>query len=236
MKKLVLLFSLALVSTVLVLGLSVYDELEKAKSSDPSVWEDDIAQLEHVANAQANNPDSVIFIGSSSIRLWHSLAEDMAPIPTIQQGFGGAIMNDAVHYSDRLIAPYPARAVVIFVGSNDINNSDQPMQQVPVIISGLTQLLNNIDESHPDAQVYYLAITPTPYSWHKWDAVQAANAAAAALLETRDNAHYIETAQLFLDDEGEPIKKLYAFDGLHLSDKGYLLWTATLKPLLSGKL
>ena len=96
----------------------VYRELEKASSEDPLVWEKDIARLEQVAIAE---PGAVLFVGSSSIRLWPSLPEDMAPLDAVQRGFGGAKINDVIFYADRLFAAEAPAAIVIFVGTNDIS-------------------------------------------------------------------------------------------------------------------
>ena len=45
-------------------------------------------------------PESILFLGSSSIRLWETLKEDMAPMPLIQRGYGGAHFRDLIFYID----------------------------------------------------------------------------------------------------------------------------------------
>jgi lysophospholipase L1-like esterase len=231
MKKLAALFVLALLTCVAVLGLSIKTQLDKAASDDPLVWEEDIVALQALDKNQA--PDNaVLFVGSSSIRLWHSLAEDMAPIQVIQRGFGGSRTNDLVFYADRIVTPYDVKAIVIFIGTNDINVSDQPMEAVKNIEAGMASLMATIRETHPDTDVFYIAITPTFLSWEKWDAVQVANATVAALMAADPQAHFIETSDLFLEENGQPNKKLYQFDGLHLSEEGYERWTSRIKPLL----
>ena len=234
MKKLVALFGAALVSGVAVIGMSVYGEISKTASDDPTVWEADIASFEQDDSTDPPADDAVLFVGSSSIRLWHTLAEDMAPLVTIRRGFGGARMHDVVHYSDRLITHYAPAKVVIFVGSNDINVSDEPMRAVPIIRDGLQVLIERILGQRADTDIFYIAITPTPYAWEKRDAVHAANAAAAAVCARHHRCNYIATADLFLDEQGQPRKRLYQFDGLHLSADGYQLWTQRIKPLLQA--
>ena len=231
MKKFAALFLLALVAAVAVLAMSIKQGQDKTSSDDPLVWEDDIRALEEL-NSQAPRDNTVLFVGSSSIRLWHSLGQDMAPINVIQRGFGGARMNDVVHYADRIVTPFSVDAIVIFVGTNDINVSDTPHEAVQDITEGLSRLMQQIRAAHPDTPVFYIAITPTFLSWDKWDAVQAANTAVAQLLESDPNASMILTSDLFLGDDGQPIKKLYQFDGLHLSKDGYERWTSRIKPVL----
>ena len=232
MKKLVALFVVALLLSVAVIGVSVYDGMRKAVSDDPLVWEADIASFEQADRENPPPRDAVLFVGSSSIRLWHTLAEDMAPLTTIRRGFGGARMHDVVYYANRLITPYSPAKVVIFVGSNDINVSDEAMRSVPGISDGLRSLIETILENRADTDIFYIAITPTIMSWEKWAAVQAANAAAESVCESHPRCSFIATADLFLDEQGQPRQKLYQFDGLHLSEEGYRKWTARIKPLL----
>jgi lysophospholipase L1-like esterase len=234
MKKLVALFAVALLFSVAVIGISVHDGMRKSASGDPRVWEDDIRRFEAADRDNPPPPDAILFVGSSSIRLWHTLAEDMAPLTTIRRGVGGARMEDIVYYADRLITPYAPAKVVLFVGTNDINLSDEPMAQVPGIGEGLGRLITAILKGRADTDIYYIAITPSIMSWHKWDAVQAANAATESVCAASPRCTFIVTAELFLDEAGQPRKKLYQFDGLHLSDKGYALWTRRIRPYLEN--
>ncbi len=232
MKKLVALFALALLCSVAVIGMSVYEELSKGASEDPKVWEEDISDL--VAKTEANAPadDAVLFVGSSSIRLWSTLAEDMAPLTVIQHGFGGAKIQDVNYFSEQLITRWNAPKVVIFVGTNNINGNEQHAEAPTYIRDQLQLLLDTILTARPNTEVFYIEITPTIFSWDKWASVQEANALAKALIARYPQVKYISTTDLFLTDKGEPDKKLYRFDGLHLSADGYERWTSRIKPLL----
>ena len=86
----------------------------------PSDWAKDIDKL---TAADATTPPpagAVVFVGSSSIRFWTTLAEDFPGIPTINRGFGGSELADSVFYADRLVIPYRPRLVVLFAGTNDL--------------------------------------------------------------------------------------------------------------------
>ena len=122
--------------------------------------------------------------------------------------------------------------MVIFVGSNDINGNDEH-HLAPAHIAGQLQvLLDRIFDAKPDTQVFYLSITPTLFSWDKWQSVQEANQLAEQLCARYDNATFIDTTDLFLSAEGKPDKNLFIFDGLHLNEEGYALWTKRIKPYL----
>ena len=61
-------------------------------------FENQIQKLENL-NEYKSMKDYLLFIGSSSIRRWVSLAEDMAPYPSINRGYGGAHYYDPVSYT-----------------------------------------------------------------------------------------------------------------------------------------
>ena len=56
----------------------------------------DVEELRERAKTEDKECD-VLFFGSSSIRLWKSLAEDMAPLKVVNRGYGGAMMRDLFH-------------------------------------------------------------------------------------------------------------------------------------------
>ena len=82
-----------LLVVVAYLFFDVSQSLEKARSEDPLVWASDI---ETFAERGVGEPETLLFVGSSSIRFWGELAEDMAPVPVINRGFGGSKIGDVV--------------------------------------------------------------------------------------------------------------------------------------------
>ena len=96
-----------------------YQDLPEVKA-----WENDIHKFEQLDKSEKYSEDAILFAGSSSIRLWTTLETDMAPYPVIQRGYGGAKLSDFAVYADRIFAPHPCRAIVIFI-ANDITGSDQ---------------------------------------------------------------------------------------------------------------
>jgi lysophospholipase L1-like esterase len=101
-----------------------------------------------------------------------------------------------------------------------------------VIRDGLEQLLEIILAGGPDTDIYYIAITPPIAAPDSWEAVEAANTATETLCGRYPRCTFIATADIFLDGEARSRKKLYQFDGMHLSDRGYGEWTRRIKPHL----
>ena len=205
-------------------------------STDPTVWEEAIQKFEGEDSAGLPE-DAFLFVGSSSIRLWDSIHEDMAPLPVIQRGFGGSRIGDVLHYADRIITPFDASAVIVFVGSNDINVTATPelaMMAVPVIANGFTELVDIILADRADTEIFWIDITATRFSWEKLGAVDAANEAVGEICAVQAQVHCIHTRDIFVDSGGELDDSLFIFDGLHLNDAGYARWTERIKPQLAG--
>lgn len=66
-----------------------YQDLPEVKA-----WEKEIIKFEQLDRTESYPNDAILFAGSSSIRLWSTLADDMAPYSVIQRGFGGSELSD----------------------------------------------------------------------------------------------------------------------------------------------
>lgn len=211
-------------------GFRLYQELNKRKSEDPLVWEADITVLEKTAQTPSLTENAVVFVGSSSIRFWDTLREDMSPIAVIQQGFGGAKLNDLVHYADRLVNVYKPNAVVVFAGSNDLTPGDtKPPKQ---LLASYQEFVARVRAEDPKLLIYYIAITPSPRRWEVWHIAQAANALIEEYINKTPGLFYIDTGPALMGDDGKPDKANYKFDNVHLSDQGYRKWTSIIRPHL----
>lgn len=212
------------------LGFRTYQELGKRWNEDPLVWEADIAAFETAAELTPEPANAVVFVGSSSIRLWESLVQDMAPIPIIQRGFGGAKLNDLVYYADRLVNVYQPTAVVVFAGSNDITPGD--VKTPEQLLISYQQFVARVRTNNKALPIYYIAITPSPRRWEVWSNAQAVNAIIEGYSHRTPGLFYIDTGPVLMNSEGEPDKDNYKFDSLHLSDKGYRQWSSVIRPRL----
>src|SRR5829696_4375677 len=116
-------------STVIQQGQSTRGQRAGAAQPMPhdfARWEKEIAAYE--AADQANPPPkrAILFIGSSTIRLWATLKEDFPQHKVINRGFGGSEIADSTYFADRLVLPYAPRLVVLYAGGNDLNSGKTP--------------------------------------------------------------------------------------------------------------
>jgi len=196
----------------------------------PNAWEASLRRFEARDRLQPAPPDVILFTGSSSITLWASLSRDMAPLPVLNRGFGGARMPDVVHYAERIVRPYHPRAIVLFAGTNDI--ADPQPATAKQVFDGYLAFIHAIHASLPGTPIYYISITPTPLRWKYWPIVQAANRLIQAHTLTDPALHYLDITGAFLGPDGLPDRSLFRADRLHPNARGYEKWTALIKPVL----
>lgn len=195
-------------------------------------WESAIAALDTRNQTESHPADSILFLGSSSVRLWESIATDLAPYHPISRGFGGARFSDLAVFARRLIAPHQFRALVLF-SANDVTG--RPDDPTPEQVAGwFGHIVEIARATHPDALIFCVAITPTPARWDAWPKIREVNCALARECASRTNVHFIPTAHAYLGADGQPAADLFLDDGLHQNALGYRIWSAILKSHLDA--
>lgn len=215
-------------------GVEIIWAIVNSLSGDPTAWEGSIRKFEAQDRLKPPPEHVIVFTGSSSITFWTTLEQDMAPLPVINRGFGGSHLNDVVYYANRIVIPYQPRAVVLFAGTNDIAGSKPKTAQE--VFQGYCAFVNVIHGALPDTPIYFIGITPTPSRWKHWPIVHEANRLIKAQTETDPRLHFIDLTDVILGADGKPRRDLYRIDRLHPNRKGYILWTAFIKPVLLAEL
>lgn len=190
-------------------------------------WNSDIEILELLDKSEPDPKDAVLFIGSSSIRLWETIAQDMAPYATISRGYGGAKYSDLAVFAKRLITPHRYRAIVIFVGNDVTGSQDDPS---PEEVASLARYVSDVSLEHqPDAPVFLVEVTPTPIRFKHWPKIVDVNAGLREITLTKPGTHFIATADQYLDNQKRPQAELFREDRLHQNEVGYVQWTSLIK-------
>jgi len=216
------------------LGLADWRPDEALVQRATTQWEADIRRLEQRDREETHPDDAILFVGSSSIRLWDTIAEDMAPYRVIQRGYGGAKFSDLAVFAERLIRPHRFRALVLFV-ANDVSGEadDATPEQV---LAWFHHIVAVARAHQPDAPIFCIEITPTRSRWPLWPRTSAVNAALAAACAEEPRLHFIPTASAFLDARGEPRAELFVEDQLHLNRLGYQIWAGIISSHLDSAL
>ncbi len=199
---------------------------------NPQRFEGAILQFE--AQDKINPPaeGGIVLTGSSSIARWNDQAQDvLSPLTVISRGFGGSVMNDVLHYLERVALVYKPRAILIYEGDNDVW-LDNPVIPNTVIVDQLKSIIEKIHNELPGARVYVLSVKPSISRWRVWPAAQALSQEFKLIAEKNPLVHYIDVATPLLDDNGVVMKDIFVEDNLHLNNKGYEIWGRTIKEAL----
>jgi lysophospholipase L1-like esterase len=200
-----------------------------ADSAPPSHWQPDIAAFVAADRAHPPAPGGVLFIGSSSINYWKSLARDFPGIPVINRGFGGSAIPDSTYYADRIVWPYKPRLIVMYAGDNDINDGATPDQ----VLASFQAFVARSREGVPSVPVVYVSIKPSIARLALWPTMKQANDRIRAWAATQKDVRFVDIAPVMVDANGKPRPELFRPDGLHMEPAGYALWITALKPVLA---
>ena len=194
-------------------------------------WEDEIQSIEKRDAGNKAAKKSYLFIGSSYIRMWTNLKEDIHQKNVINHGFGGSKLSDVAYYIDRLIANQnKLKGIVLYVG-NDITNSnlDKTPEQDLQLVKYITQKIRMV---YPKTTIYWCEISPSEKRWTVWNKIKEANQLIKNYCTTENNLQFIESSESFLNENGTPKTELYKDDKLHYNEAGYKVWGEIIKQKL----
>jgi lysophospholipase L1-like esterase len=172
-------------------------------------------------------PGAVLFVGSSSIRLW-DLETWFADRRVTNRGFGGSQISDAVEHFDLLVPPHRPSAIVFYAGDNDIAAGED----VAAVVADFRRFFTRVQETLPGTPVLFIGIKPSLARWQLVERMRLANREIATWSEREPLLTFVDVDAAMLGQDGKPRPELFVADGLHLTAEGYRLWTEILTPLL----
>lgn len=218
---------LAFLSAILLSFTTLLAARAEEQAAKPNRWEKAIQAFERQDEAKRPAKDGIVFVGSSSIRMW-DLKKSFPKLDAINRGFGGSEVSDAIHFAERIILKHEPRVVVVYAGDNDIAKGKSPER----VRDDYQELVAIIHAKLPETHVAYIAIKPSIKRWSLVDKMRAANKMIIELTEKDERLAFVNIDKPMIGNDGMPRKELFIADGLHLSDKGYELWSSLVKPHL----
>ena len=198
-----------------------------AFAQQPDRWERFVAAFDEADLASPPSKHQIVFVGSSTIHRW-DVASYFPDLKIINRGIDGTELSDAVKYIDRLVLRYEPRLVVVYAGDNDIG-AGKLSEQVSV---DFERFVRAVHTRLPETRILYIGIKPSPLRWLQIDRMRLANQVIKTICERDDRVAFLDFDNLMLGWDEKPRKDLYVEDGLHLSPKGYHLWSTVLRPYL----
>src|SRR5215213_861478 len=195
---------------------------------DLSQWEPEIRAFEDADRQSPPPTGGIVFAGSSSIRLWKTVARDFAGLPVLNRGFGGSQIREVTAFADRIVIPYRPRLIVFYCGSNDVVSG----RAVPDVVGDLRAFVGKIHAALPQTRLIYISVAPNPARWHLKDAWRDLNERTRAYTRTDGRLSFVDIWSEMLGASGEPRPELFVEDQLHMNERGYAIWARVLRPVV----
>ena len=220
MKKL---FS-ALIFTIFVLTFSLSAQTyERAK-----IWDKEINSLTEIDTKQTPPENAVLFVGSSSMRMWKNLRSSFPNLNVINRGFGGSRLEDVNFYFDRIVAPYDAKTIVLYAGENDVNEGVAP----ETVLESYRKFAQMVRVKFPKSKLLFVSLKPSPSRWQMADNYRKTNDLIKAEIAKDKRSQYVDVWTAMLAANGEPKPEIFLEDKLHMNEKGYAIWREVLAKYL----
>jgi lysophospholipase L1-like esterase len=189
------------------------------------IWyENDIKKLETLKGTLPYTPETILY-GSSSIRLWEGMYEDLKPLRPINLGFGGSTLAACVWFFDRVMEPYAPKHFVCYAGENDLGDGRTPEE----VCLFFRQFQACLQKRFPEVPLTFISIKPTIARWNLEKQVRYTNQLLKQEIEKNNgNQYYLDIFDHMLGANGQPVKEFFEADGIHLTRKGYLIWKEVL--------
>lgn len=187
-------------------------------------YEDEIKQLESKAIYPKAKKKRVLFYGSSSIRMWNSLAIDFPEFDVVNQGFGGSTLAACCWFFSRVIPVWQPDVIVLYAGDNDLGDNRHPEE----VFLNFKNMMALISESCSNIPVAFISVKQSRVRSYLYGSIEWTN----GIIRDEIQRNYLNCTFV---DIVEPMKKngmidqaLFEPDGLHLSLKGYSVWKQAL--------
>jgi lysophospholipase L1-like esterase len=188
-------------------------------------YEAEVRALERASAGRAKKTRPPVFYGSSSIRLWDTLAEDVGPA-VLNLGFGGSTLEACDYFFERLVPPANPRSVLLYAGDNDLGDG----RGVEQIFGSFRSLADKLAASLGAIPFGFLSVKPSPARYPIIGRIRRLNELVRRDIESRPAGYYVDAFPAMMDSSGKPDPAFFLEDGLHLNRNGYHLWGRLLKP------
>jgi len=172
----------------------------------------------------------ILFVGSSSFRLWTDVKKDFNNDNILNRAFGGATLLDMIRYKDQNLLNYHPSKIVLYCGENDVASSEKVDGKE--VFQRFKTLFDIIRKQYPDVPLVYVSIKPCILRWSMKDRMMDANQRISSFLSHEKKTTFINIWDAMLEN-GEPKKDIFREDNLHMNAKGYAIWIEKMKGVIS---
>lgn len=184
-------------------------------------------QKKYESKWDASKP-TIVFTGSSSIRMWKDVQQMFPEHQIINTGFGGSQTSDLLYYIYDLIYRYHPKKVFIYEGDNDISAG----KSTDTIMTEIKELVRRINKFDPSMEIVLISPKPSIARWNLKGKYQRVNKKLKTWASKTPKVQYVDMWEVMVA-QNKLNKNIFLEDGLHMNAKGYSLWYNALKPYVN---
>ena len=133
------------------------------QGQDPLRFEAEVTLMEkNMDSLWDQNTPTLVFTGSSSIRMWADLQERFPDTQILNTGFGGSQASDLLFYLGPLILKYQPEQVFIYEGDNDLAEGKRPGQ----VLRTFKEIVEKIHHALPGIPIVLISAKPSISRWN----------------------------------------------------------------------
>ncbi len=216
-------------NALLLLSLLLATAAAAQTPQTPTSYTAEFAAFDAQDKATPPPANGILFVGSSSIRLWAGLPEAFPGKPVIQRGFGGSTLSDVIRHMPRVILPYQPKQIVLYAGDNDIGQANRTARDV---YGQFLTFFTVVRKQLPNTTITYIAVKPSPLRRQFMPVMVETNRMIKQYLASQRNTSFADVYTPMLDAGGQPRPNLFLADSLHMNPQGYDIWKTAIAPLL----
>ena len=174
------------------------------------------------------NRETIVFTGSSSVRLWKNLEQSFPNHQIINSGFGGSQSTDLLYFLNDLVFAYNPKKVFIYEGDNDLWAKKRPNQ----VLDTTEEIIRRIKAHNQSTQIILIAAKPSISRWKIRGKYIRLNRKFKHLANKDILLDYVDVWHPMLNNK-KLIPDIFIEDGLHMNQKGYDIWYKAMKNLVN---
>lgn len=198
------------------------------KAPDTSRFESELRAFESSDRTTPPPQGGVVFVGSSTFRLWPHLASDFPGVAVLNRGFGGSILPEVVDAVPRIVLPNRPRLILLYGGDNDIAAGRSPGD----VVADYRRFVAVVRRTLPAVRIAFVSIKPSPSRWALVERMREANQLVRDVVARDSLAVYVDMVPPMLGADGRPRPEFFRADSLHMTPAGYALWRERLLPIV----
>ncbi|WP_245233009.1 GDSL-type esterase/lipase family protein [Maribacter forsetii] len=175
-----------------------------------------------------SSKETIVFTGSSSVRLWRKLQEEFPEHQIVNSGFGGSQASDLLFFIDELILSYNPKKVFIYEGDNDLWAKKSPVD----VLNTTTEIIRRIKAKNASTQVILISAKPSISRWKIRKKYKRLNRKMDRFAKNDPNLFYVDIWKPMMNKR-KLKTDIFIEDGLHMNQKGYDIWYTAMKDLVN---